>query len=90
MVSDTSTLGCPQNAESGLVFGLGSLDNDDGPRRIVSRSVKTTPLNLTAGQSYSGLHHIRLISTTTTLSFLNWWMGATDMGLQIIKSGAVV
>ena len=46
MVSDT----CPQNAESALVFGLGSLDNDDGPGRIVSRSVKTTPLSFVPGK----------------------------------------
>ena len=50
MVFDTSTLvDCPQNAESALVFGLGSVDITDGPSTLVSRSVKTTPLSLTTG-----------------------------------------
>ena len=53
MVSDTSTLDsddCNQNAESALVFGLGSLDNTDGAGMIVSRSVKTIPLSLSPGK----------------------------------------
>ena len=51
------------------MFGLGSLDNDDGPRRIVSRSVKTTPLNLTAGTNIQD-HIIRLKIDCQTVNFL--------------------